>query len=324
MLVLIIVLLVGFACLIKGADLFVDGSSGLARLFHVPSLIIGLTIVALGTSAPELAVSVSASIQGANEIALSNVLGSNIFNLLIVLGCCALLYPVPVDRPILKRDFPVSVTATLFLLLSIGIKVFSQGNFFSLNMDQDVAIVTRPIGLILFLAFLLYLFILIKNARKDSDADYEGEGLPLWKCLLYIGIGIAAIIIGGKMVVYSAKGIASAFGMSETLIGLTVVAVGTSLPELVTSLVAAHKQETGLAIGNVLGSNIFNLMFILGISSMLHPVAVNVASVYDLTILLFVSILTWLFAIEKKSVNRLEGLLMVAVYVGILIFAIIR
>ncbi len=322
--VLIIILLVGFACLIKGADLFVDGSSGLARLFHVPALIIGLTIVALGTSAPELAVSVSASIQGSNEIALSNILGSNIFNLLVVLGCCALLYPVPVDNPILKRDFPVSVAATLFLLLSIGIKSFFQAGFFSLNMDQDVAIVTRFIGLILFLAFLLYLFILIKNARKDSDTNYEGEELPLWKCLVYIGIGVAAIVIGGKMVVYSAKGIASAFGMSETLIGLTVVAVGTSLPELVTSLVAAHKKETGLAIGNVLGSNIFNLMFILGISSMLHPVAVNVASVYDLVILLFVSILTWFFAIEKKSVNRLEGLLMVAVYVGILIFAIIR
>ena len=290
MLLLIIILLIGFACLIKGADLFVDGSSGLARLFHVPSLIIGLTIVALGTSAPELAVSVSASIEGANEIALSNVLGSNIFNLLVVLGCCALLCPVPVDSPILKRDFPVSVAATLFLLLSIGIKVFPQANFLSLDMGQNVAIVTRLLGLILFLAFLLYIFVLIRNARKKSDTDSKEESLPLWKCLLYIGIGIAAIIIGGKMVVYSAKGIASAFGMSETLIGLTVVAIGTSLPELVTSLVAAHKQETGLAIGNVLGSNIFNLTFILGISSMLQPVAVNAASVYDLSILLFVSI----------------------------------
>jgi len=324
MLSLIIILLIGFAGLIKGADLFVDGSSGLARLFHVPALIIGLTIVALGTSAPELAVSVSASIAGANEIALSNVLGSNIFNLLVVLGSCALLYPVPVDNPVLKRDFPLSVTATLFLLLAVGTAPFIKGDFFSLSMDQNVGIVTRLIGLALFTVFVIYIILLIKNARQSPQADYEGEIAPLWRCLLYIGIGVAAIVIGGKMVVYSAKGIASAFGMSETLIGLTVVAVGTSLPELVTSLVAAHKKETGLAIGNVIGSNIFNLMFILGISSMLHPVAVNTASVYDLAFLLFVSLLTWFFAIEKKSVNRLEGILMLAVYAGVMVFAILR
>lgn len=324
MFVLIIVLLVGFVGLIKGADLFVDGSSGLARLFHVPGLIIGLTIVALGTSAPELAVSVSAALEGANEIALSNVVGSNIFNLLVVLGCCALLYPVPVDDPVMKRDFPVSIGAALFVLITTGMVSVTDGRFFTLKMTDNVGTVTRAAGFILVLAFLIYIIILIMDAGKNPSPDTDEAVMPLWKCFIFIGAGAAMIIIGGKAVVYSAKGIAVSFGMSETLIGLTIVAVGTSLPELVTSVVAARKHETGLAIGNVIGSNIFNIMFILGLSSLIHPVAVNAASVYDLAILLAVSLVTWFFCITKKTINQMEGLCMLLLYIGVLIFAVIR
>lgn len=324
MFVLIIVLLVGFVGLIKGADLFVDGSSELARLFHVPGLIIGLTIVALGTSAPELAVSVSAALEGANEIALSNVVGSNIFNLLIVLGSCALLCPVPVDDPVLKRDFPVSIGATFFVLITTAMASLISGEFFTLKMTENAGIVTRVAGFILVLAFLIYIIMLIRDAGNHTSPDTDKAVLPLWKCFLFIGVGAAMIIIGGKAVIYSAKGIAVSFGMSETLIGLTIVAVGTSLPELVTSIVAARKNETGLAIGNVIGSNIFNIMFILGISSLIHPVIVNAASVYDLAILLSVSLVTWFFCITKRSINRPEGLCMLLMYIGVLIFAVIR
>ena len=283
--------MIGFVALIKGADWFVDGSSALARNFRVPGVIIGLTIVALGTSAPELAVSTSAALQGANEIALSNVVGSNIFNLLCVLGVCAIIHAVPVEEGILKRDFPLSIAATVVVLLA---------------------------------AFVAYIALLIYDARKHPGKEETGEVIPLWKCFLLIVVGLILIIAGGQAVVCSAKAIAKALGMTETLIGLTIVAVGTSLPELVTSIVAARKGEAGLAVGNVVGSNIFNLLFILGISSAIHPIAVNVASVYDMMILIVASILTCAFSMKGKSIRRTEGIFMVLFYLADMVFAVMR
>lgn len=316
--------MVGFAALIKGADLFVDGSAALAKNFRVPGLIIGLTIVALGTSAPELAVSTSAALQGANEIALSNVVGSNIFNLLCVLGVCAVIHPVPVDAEILKRDFPVSIGSTVLVLLLTSAPCVFSGAFLQIGMQDTAGTVSRITGIILFVLFLVYIVRLILDAKKHPEQEDDTKPYPIWKCILLIGIGLALIVAGGQAVVYGAKEIAREAGMTETLIGLTIVAVGTSLPELVTSVVAARKGETGLAVGNVIGSNIFNLMFILGISAAICPITVNTASVYDMGILIAVSLMTFFFSLSGKTLKRPEGIVMVAVYVADVIFAIVR
>ena len=322
----VLILAAGFIALIKGADFFVDGSAALARIFRVPAMIIGLTIVAMGTSAPELAVSTLAAVEGANEIAFSNVVGSNIFNLLMVLGVCAAVRPVPVNRKILIEDYPVAFIPTLavFLLMG-GLRVFS-GELLHMDMEAVAGTVTRPVALALLAVFAVYIWFLIRAARKNrrKEEDSFGFKYPVRKCVLLILVGLAMIVGGGQAVVYSAKEIARALGMTETLIALTIVSVGTSLPELVTSLMAARKDETELAVGNVVGSNIFNLMMILGVSAAIHPVTVNVASVWDLLILMFITVETWLFALLGKRITRAEGILMVLSYAAVVAFAIIR
>lgn len=323
-LVLVIILGAGFFALIKGADLFVDGSVALAKNFRVSGLIIGLTIVAVGTSAPELAVSTTAALQGANEIALSNVVGSNIFNLLGVLGICAIIHPVSAQREVLKRDFPFSIAATVLVFLLTGTGFIVSGNIMGTGMESNVGNVGRLSGAILAMLFIAYIVYLVLDARKRPEEEENTEKQPVWKCIFFIALGLALIIGGGQGVVYSAKEIAEALGMTETLIGLTIVAVGTSLPELVTSVVAAGKGETGLAVGNVVGSNIFNLMFILGISALIHPVSVNAASVYDIGILIFISLLTLLFLRSAGTLKRSEGVVMVLIYIADVVFAIVR
>lgn len=319
----VVLLIVGFIGLIKGADFFVDGSSALARIFKVPGVVIGLTIVALGTSAPELAVSTAAAVQGANEIALSNVVGSNIFNLLCVLGVCALIRPIPVDKSIVKRDFPFSILITIGLFIAVGIRIFSGFDFFKTDLLENIGVISRPLGIVMLIIFTAYIITLIVLAKRSETSGDNGKNMPVWKCILLITVGLACIIIGGQLVVENAKAIAAFFGMSETLIGLTIVAVGTSLPELVTSVVAARKGENGLAVGNVVGSNIFNILFILGVSSTIHPIAVNYASVIDLFILIIVSVVTYVFSLTKK-ISRAEGAVMVLMYASTVIFAIVR
>ncbi len=319
-------LVTGLAALIKGASFFVDGSSSLAKRLKVPGLIIGLTIVALGTSAPELAVSTSAALQGANEIALSNIVGSNIFNLLFVLGVCAIIHPVPVEAGVLKRDLPVSIISTVSVFILTSAAAIFSGQFIDMGMEEPAGSVGRAAGILLCVLFIVYIGFLISDAKKHPESD-EGTKIKSWsvgKCALFIGVGIAFVVGGGQVVIYSAKEIAQILGMSETLIGFTIVAIGTSLPELVTSVVAARKGETGLAVGNVAGSNIFNLMFILGISAVIHPVEVNVASVFDMGILIAASLLTFVFLLSSKMLKRIEGIIMAGLYVADMIFAIIR
>lgn len=319
----IVLLIAGFVALIKGADWFVDGSSSLAALFKVPSVIIGLTIVAMGTSAPELAVSTSAAIAGSNEIALSNVVGSNLFNLLMVLGVCALIKPIPIDNTIKKRDFPFSIVITVLLFAVLGISVIATTDLSAVAMSDNVSMVSRPIGIVLLVLFIGYIAFLIYAAKKNKAEGEAVKQMSLPKSILFILIGIALIVAGGHFVVESAKYIAAAFGMSETLIGLTVVAVGTSLPELVTSIVAARKGENGLAVGNVVGSNIFNLLLIIGVSATIHPIQVIFASMIDFAILIAASILVYVFSLTKK-INRLEGVFMILMYTGTVVFAALR
>ena len=320
----ILILIVGFVALIKGADWFVGGSSALAKALHVPGLVIGLTIVALGTSAPELAVSTLAAVQGSNEIAISNVVGSNIFNLLCILGICALIHPVPVEKGIIKRDFPVTIAATLIVLVGACFKTLFSGGWVKANMDANVGTISRPLAILLLILFAVYITYLIVDAKKHPTEEDNITKQPLWKSIVLMIIGIVLIIGGGQAVVYAAKDIARAFGMSETLIGLTIVAVGTSLPELVTSIVAAKKGETGMAIGNVVGSNIFNMLFILGISSLIHPVSVNAASLWDMIILIAISIISFVFSCSKSKIDKKEGILMLLLYLGDMIFAVLR
>lgn len=319
----IILLVAGFVALVKGADLFVDGSSSIAAIFKVPSVIIGLTIVALGTSAPELAVSTSAALKGSNEIALSNVVGSNIFNLLMVLGVCAVIKPLPITKVIKKRDFPLSIVVTAALFGVLALQMIGKVDFGAVKMSDNVSEVSRIIGISLLVLFIIYIVVLIISAIKNKTEGEPTKTMSPLKSILFIIIGLALIIAGGQFVVNSAKFIAAAFGMSETLIGLTVVAFGTSLPELVTSIVASRKGENELAVGNVVGSNIFNMMFILGISAALHPITVNFACMTDFAILIVASIMVFIFALKNK-INRVEGIVMILFYIATVVFAAVR
>lgn len=321
----IVILVVGFVALIKGADWFVDGASALAKNLKVPGLIIGLTVVAMGTSAPELAVSTSAALQGANEIAVSNVVGSNLFNTLMVLGITALIKPLPVNDSVLKRDFPVNLGVTFLLLILSCYGLFFSGGLASFAMSDNVGLVDHWGGIVLLVVFVAYIVYLIRDAKKHpAEVEEDYKSMPGWKCFLLIVIGIALIVAGGEAVVYGAKAIALAAGMTETLVGLTIVALGTSLPELVTSIVAARKGETEMAVGNVIGSNIFNILLILGVSSAIHPIAVNAASVWDMYILTFIGIVTYVFGLSKKEIRRPEGVVLVLLYLADMAFAILR
>ena len=320
----IAMLVAGFVGLIKGADLFVDGSSSIARQFKVPGVIIGLTIVAMGTSAPELAVSTSAALSGSNEIALSNVLGSNIFNLLVVLGFCALFNTVPVEKNILKRDFPLLIVMSIAVFLLTCFDSITKGTLFSGAFSGEVGEVSRYIGIIFMVVFVIYIVVLIQDARKNKIEEETEDPMPLLKSIGFILIGLLLIVAGGEGVVLGAKYIAAAAGMSETLIGLTIVAVGTSLPELVTSTVAAKKGEVGMAVGNAVGSSIFNLLLILGISSAIHPFGVNMASAADMLVQIFVVVVTLIFSATGKGITKLKGAVMLLMYVADIAFAIWR
>lgn len=302
-----VLLLFGFVLLIKGADFFVEGSSSVAKLLGVPTVVIGLTIVAMGTSAPEAAVSITAGLAGSNEIALGNVIGSNLFNLLMVAGGCAAIKAFPIDSDLLKRDFPVNLAACLLLLVLI-----LSGSL------------TRLKGLLLLACIAAYLIWVVRDAMKDrKPADEEVKALSPLQSVLYIAGGLIAIVWGGDLVVDNAVLIAESWGLSETFIGLTIIAMGTSLPELVTSIVAARKGESGLAMGNVIGSNLFNILFILGLSSTLHPIAVASDVMLNAILMTAVTVLVYLWCRAKKECTRLMGICCVAAYLAYTVFLVI-
>lgn len=320
----VVLLLVGFVALIKGADFFVEGSAAVAKKLHVPGVIIGLTIVAMGTSAPELAVSISAGLTGSNEIAISNVIGSNIFNLIVVLGVCAVMAPVAVDKSIMKRDFPFSIAITLLLAVFISDMILT-GKSVITDTQARAGGISRWEALIFIILFAVYILITVRSAIKNRQTQQEEiEDMSGIKCAVYILGGIAAVVIGGQLVVNSAREIALFCGMSETLVGLTIVAIGTSLPELVTSIVASSKGQNGMAVGNVVGSNIFNILLILGVSSFIHPISAGMFSLIDICILLVMNVCVFIFATTGKKINRYEGTAMVLMYVAYTAYAIIR
>lgn len=301
-------LIVGFVLLIKGADFFVEGSSSVAKLLKIPSVIIGLTIVAMGTSAPEAAVSITAGLAGNNDIAISNIIGSNIFNLLVVVGVCAVMKGVKTDKDILKRDMPVNIgISALLLLFLIDLKI------------------TRIEGVILFILFVVYMIIVVGEGMKNRTTETEEvKVLSPALSIVFIVAGLAAVVFGGDLVVDNASKIAENFGLSQNLIGLTIVAVGTSLPELVTSIVATRKGESGLALGNAVGSCVFNILFILGMSGTLSPMAATGESFVDICVLTVVTIMMLIFGKKKGRTSRIEGAICVLVYAGYMVYAVMR
>ena len=302
-----LLLVLGFVFLIKGADLFVDGSSSIAKHMKIPSVIVGLTIVAMGTSAPEASVSITAAIAGNSDISLGNIVGSNIFNFLVVIGVSAMIFPIISHKDIIKRDLWWNLGITGLLLV--------------LMLDNKIG---RIDGIILLLCMALYLFVVIRNALKNRTEESKEELISVPKSIIFMIIGLAAIICGGNFVVDNASIIAKSLGLSETLIGLTIVAIGTSLPELVTSITAAKKKEAGIALGNAVGSNIFNILFILGASSALTPINVAPELFIDTIILIAVGIMIFIFAYTGKKTNRTEGIICTLLYVAYTAYIIIR
>ena len=318
-----VLLILGFVLLIKGADFFVDGSSSVAKLLKVPTIVIGLTVVAFGTSMPEMSVSVTAALQGSNDLAVSNVLGSNIFNLLVVLGCCAILNPVQAKWSLLKKEFPFSIFIAVILLLldsdfSVS-KVLKGTESFSLG---------RQGGILLLILFAVFLYATVKTALsargEQTEVDEEYKVMSPVKSAVYIVAGLAGIVLGGDLVVDSACEIAETFGLSQTFIGLTIVALGTSLPELVTSMVAAGKGENDLAVGNVVGSNIFNILLILGVSATITPITLEVTAVYDTLILIVASLIVYAAAISKREIRRTEGVIFLVAYLAFFVYILGR
>ena len=283
----LLVLIVGFILLMKGADFFVEGSSSIATRFHIPSLIIGLTIVAMGTSLPECAVSITASMEGNNALAVANAVGSNIFNLMVVCGISALFVPIAVQVNTLKREFPFSVLCAILLMI-LG--------YFGMILGHIDGIVL----LILFVGYIVYMIVSAKKAMNTYQEEEEIKVISMGLSLVYIVGGAIAIKFGGDFVVDSASNIALSLGMSQNLVGLTIVALGTSLPELVTSMVAAKKGEVDMALGNVIGSNVFNILFVLGIAATISPITFIFENIIDILILTIFSLIVLYFGFKKR------------------------
>lgn len=310
----IALLIIGFVMLIKGADWFVDGAAGIADKLHIPQLIIGLTIVAMGTSAPEAAISISASVQGSADIAVGNILGSNILNILIILGITSVITPLAVQKSTVKYEIPfVIIISVIFGLIGL--------------FDNSIGFIDGILLWVLFIAYIAYLFIMTKKGKIQADeSDDEDNGKKpkkVWQLILFGIIGIALVVFGSNITVNAATEIATMFGMSERFIGLTIVALGTSLPELVTSITAALKKNADIAIGNIVGSNIFNILFVIGTSAMITPVAYQNQFLVDSIFCVATAMLLLLLVLNKdKKLKRCGGILMLICYAGYFVYLI--
>ncbi len=311
--VLVIVLVVGFVLLVGGANYFVDGAAAVAQKCHIPTFIIGMTVVAMGTSAPECAVTITASLRGDNGMAISNVIGSNVFNLLVVCGVCAIITPLAIKKSTLKREFPVSIVAEAILLV-MGIIGMMVGHVE---------------GILLLAVFVVFLVWTVQSARKAARSGevVETEEIKPMKngiCALCIAGGAAAIVIGGQLVVNGAEIIALAAGMSETLVGLTICSIGTSLPELVTSIVAARKHQAGMALGNVIGSNIFNVLLVAGLATSISPISVTRQNIIDLIFVIAITGYIMLLVWRRQELRRGGGISMLAIYAAYVVYIFLR
>ena len=312
----IVFLIIGFVFLIKGADVFVDGATSIAKVLKVPALVIGLTIVALGTSLPELAVSVIAAIEGAGDMSVGNVIGSNIFNISVVLGATSLLFPIAIQKEILSFELPV--------LLGISILLLILGLAF-----KEVGLIAGIIFLLLLVGYVFFLIYRSKKQREtlEEEQEEEQETISPIKSIIFLVLGAAAIWFGGECVNTTSVVIAKFFGMEENLIALTIVALGTSLPELVTSLVAAKKGENDVALGNVIGSNTLNILFILGVAGVINPVLISEPMIFDMIVMIGITFMLFIMAFvthKKKGLNLPCGITLIITYASYLAYIIFR
>lgn len=307
----ILLLIGGLLLILLGANGLTDGAASIAKRFHIPSIVIGLTIVAFGTSAPELTVSVSSALKGSADIAIGNVVGSNIFNTLMIVGCTALVAPIVITGNTLRKEIPLCILSSIILLICAN-------DVFLNHADRNILNTTD--GLILLCFFVIFLGYTFAIASNSGGAGHEEEikQLPMWRSILYIVGGLAGLIYGGQWFVEGASNIARSMGISESIIGLTLVAGGTSLPELATSIVAALKKNPEIAIGNVIGSNLFNIFFVLGCSATITPLSLNGITNFDLLTLVGSGILLWLFGLffAKRTITRVEGSVLVLCYIA--------
>lgn len=301
----ILLLVVGFAMLVKGADWFVDGAAGIAEKFGIPQLVVGLTIVAMGTSAPEAAVSITAALKGTAGIAVGNVVGSNILNILIILGLTGLITSVAVQKSTLLYEIPYMLIITIVLLF-MGM----HGN--SVNLVEGIIL------WVLFILYLAYLFMMAKKGKQSAEESKESR--PIWKLLIAAVIGGVVVVWGSNITVDSATALAEVIGLSEKFIGLTIVALGTSLPELVTSVTAAKKGNADIAIGNIVGSNIFNILFVLGTSALIIPITYEPSFVIDTLISVAAGVLLWVATIRNKKLTRPWGIVMLVCYAAYFVY----
>lgn len=303
-----LILIVGFFMLIKGADFFVDGCCSVAEKLGIPSMIVGLTVVAMGTSAPEASVSIAASLKESAGIAVGNIVGSNIFNLLFIVGICLLFVNMEISAVTIKRDFPWFLVSSILLIV----------------MVYD-GILGRLAGTILLIGMAAYIFVLVRSALKTKQKpETNSKQISTAKTVFYVVLGLVAVVMGGDMVVDAARSIATSFGFSEQFIGLSIVAMGTSLPELVTSIAAIRKNEVDLAIGNVIGSNIFNTLFVLGAAALVRPVPVGGEALVDLIICTLVSLVVYGMCCRKRELNKYNGLAMLLIYNVFFLYILMR
>lgn len=296
----VLLLVIGIIVVIKGADWLTSGAVGMAERIGVPQIIIGLTIVAMGTSMPEFFVSLMSAINGTPDLAVGNIVGSNIFNALLIVGCAAMVAPITIQHTTVKKDIPVAVFASLLLM--------------GMTLDGHIS---RIDAAILFGVFIAYIGITLRGAKTEDDtADEEKKPMPILKAVMLVVVGLAGLVIGSDVFVDNATSIAHTMGISDAVIGLTIVAGGTSLPELATSVVAAKKGNSGIAIGNVLGSNVFNILMILGITGLITPMTISGITVIDLAMMVISMILLWLFSFTKYRIERWEGVVLTAIFIG--------
>jgi len=317
-----LLLIVGFVLLVKGADLFVEGSSKLAKILRIPPIIIGLTIVAFGTSTPEAAVSISASINGSEGISLGNVIGSNLVNISLILGLTTVITPMFVQKKTIVKEIPLALLGSVALLVMLLDTSLTS---------ETVNSLSRTDGIILLLFFGVFVYYIVevaiknKNNQKIYFIEKDDKKPSVLPSLLKLFIGLGGLVLGGWLVVKYGQEIALSLGMSETLVGLTIVAIGTSLPELVTSVTAALKKESEIALGNIIGSNIFNIMFVLGISSTINPITISSNIVIDIVLMIMVTFVVMIFATtHKRKINRIEGSVLLTIYLAYLTFILIR
>lgn len=299
----ILLLVLGFVMLVKGADWFVEGASKLADKFGIPQLVIGLTIVAMGTSLPEAAVSISAALKGSAEITIGNVVGSNILNVLIILGLTAVVHTVAVQKSTIRYEIPFTILITI-LLAGLGLN------------DHTVSRLDGVILWVFFILYMLYLLKMAKNGETPEEIAEGGKNDPVWKLLLFIVIGGVLIVWGSDVSVGAATALAKSFGMSERFIGLTIVALGTSLPELVTSVTAAVKGKADIAVGNIVGSNIFNILFVVGTAALITPVVYSADFLFDSVVAVATMALLWLCVFRKQQLARPAGVILLLGYVA--------